>query len=48
VGDPDTVKSKLSELLEATQADELMITTQMYRHADRVRSFEIVADIWKS
>ncbi len=48
VGAPDTVKSKLSELLEATQADELMITTQMYRHADRVRSFEIVADIWKS
>ncbi|MGZ0050249.1 LLM class flavin-dependent oxidoreductase [Brevibacillus gelatini] len=48
IGNPDTVKQKLQELLEATQADELMITTQMYRHEDRVRSFEIVADVWKS
>ncbi|RNB52650.1 LLM class flavin-dependent oxidoreductase [Brevibacillus gelatini] len=48
IGNPDTVKHKLQELLEATQADELMITTQMYRHEDRVRSFEIVADVWKS
>ncbi|EJL41934.1 hypothetical protein BAG01nite_13720 [Brevibacillus agri] len=48
IGSPDTVKQKLQELLEATQADELMITTQMYRHEDRVRSFEIVADVWKA
>lgn len=48
IGNPHTVKQKLQELLEATQADELMITTQMYRHEDRVRSFEIVADVWKS
>ncbi|MGN7471582.1 LLM class flavin-dependent oxidoreductase [Brevibacillus sp. SAFN-007a] len=48
IGNPDTVKQKLQELLAATQADELMITTQMYRHEDRVRSFEIVADVWKS
>jgi len=48
IGSPDTVKKGLEELLEATQADELMITTQMYHHTDRIRSFEIVADIWKS
>ncbi|MCC8437396.1 LLM class flavin-dependent oxidoreductase [Brevibacillus sp. M2.1A] len=48
IGSPVTVKSKLQELLDATGADELMITTQMYHHADRVRSFEIVADVWKS
>ncbi|MFA4132035.1 MULTISPECIES: LLM class flavin-dependent oxidoreductase [unclassified Brevibacillus] len=48
IGSPATVKSKLQELLDATGADELMITTQMYHHADRVRSFEIVSDVWKS
>ncbi|RNB77732.1 LLM class flavin-dependent oxidoreductase [Brevibacillus panacihumi] len=47
IGSPSTVKQKLQELLDATQADELMITTSMYDHADRLRSFEIVADIWK-
>lgn len=48
IGSPETVKQELQALLDATQADELMITTQMYDHADRIRSYEIVADLWKS
>lgn len=48
IGNPETVKKELQELVDATQADELMITTQMYDHADRIRSYEIVADVWKS
>ncbi|WP_400164787.1 LLM class flavin-dependent oxidoreductase [Brevibacillus sp. TJ4] len=47
IGSPQTVKDKMQQLLDATQADELMITTQMFRHEDRLRSFEIVRQIWK-
>ncbi|MED4784958.1 LLM class flavin-dependent oxidoreductase [Brevibacillus choshinensis] len=48
IGSPDTVKKELQELLNSTQADELMITTQMFEHADRLHSYEIVADVWKA
>jgi hypothetical protein len=30
-------------LVEQTQADELIFTCDMYEHADRVRSYEILA-----
>ena len=29
----------------ATRADELMVTTRVFRHADRVRSYELLVDI---
>lgn len=45
VGDKKTVKEKLENLIETTQADELIINTQIYHHADRLRSYEIVADL---
>ena len=45
VGGPETVKRRLEELAEETQADELMITTMVYDHADRLRSYELVAEI---
>jgi luciferase family oxidoreductase group 1 len=43
IGAPDTVERKLSELLTATSADELMFTTSTFDPADRVRSFDLVA-----
>jgi luciferase family oxidoreductase group 1 len=43
IGAPDTVRAGLEDLLERTEADELMITTQTYDPADRLRSFELVA-----
>jgi luciferase family oxidoreductase group 1 len=45
VGAPETVKRQITELLAATAADELMITTMVYDPADRLRSFELVADL---
>lgn len=48
IGSPSTVKRELQELLNSTQADELMITTSMFDHADRLHSYEIVADVWRS
>jgi luciferase family oxidoreductase group 1 len=45
VGSPETVRRGLTELLAATDADELMITTMVFDPADRLRSFELVAEI---
>ena len=44
VGSPDTVRVQLAELLEKTQADELMLTTMMYSHSNRLRSFELTSE----
>jgi len=46
VGSPATVKAKLAPLIEATQADELMVTTMIYDHAARKRSYELLAQIF--
>lgn len=43
IGGPETVRKGLVKFLEKTQADELMIHSQFYRHEDRLRSYEIVA-----
>ncbi len=44
VGSPDTIRAQLSGLLERTAADELMLTTMVYDIADRIRSFELIAE----
>ncbi|WP_172892568.1 LLM class flavin-dependent oxidoreductase [Micromonospora coxensis] len=44
MGSPETVGRQLGELLARTGADELMLTTMVYDVADRVRSFELVAE----
>ncbi|GAA4657936.1 LLM class flavin-dependent oxidoreductase [Amycolatopsis dongchuanensis] len=43
VGSPETVRKGLGTLVEDTGADELMLTTMVQGHADRVRSYELVA-----
>jgi luciferase family oxidoreductase group 1 len=43
VGAPDTVQRGIADLVDAAQADELMITTMVYDPADRLSSFERVA-----
>jgi luciferase family oxidoreductase group 1 len=45
VGSPQTMKAELEDLIEQTQADELMITTAVYDHDDRVHSYELVAEL---
>jgi len=46
VGSPQTVADKLEQLQRATGADELAITTITHRHADRVQSYELLAQEW--
>jgi luciferase family oxidoreductase group 1 len=43
VGSPGTVRRGLARLLDETQADELMLTTVVHDHADRLRSYELIA-----
>ena len=43
VGDPATVVEQLGRLVAATGADELMVTTSTFSHADRLASYELLA-----
>ena len=44
VGSPGAVRRGLETFAADTQVDELMITSQIYDHAARLRSYEIVAE----
>jgi luciferase family oxidoreductase group 1 len=46
VGDPGSAVAQLDDLVEATTADELMVTTVAYDLATRVRSLELLAEAW--
>ena len=45
VGSPESVRAGLADFIERTGADELMITSQVFDHAARLRSYEIVASL---
>ncbi|MFH9955760.1 LLM class flavin-dependent oxidoreductase [Streptomyces roseolus] len=47
VGSPGRVADRLEQLREATGADELIITTLTHDHADRVRSYRLLAEEWQ-
>ena len=47
VGAPATVKERLTALIEACAADEAMITTMVYDHAARKRSYELLAQAFE-
>jgi luciferase family oxidoreductase group 1 len=43
VGSPDTVRKSIAALVEETRADELIIVSDVYDHAERLRSIELIA-----
>jgi alkanesulfonate monooxygenase SsuD/methylene tetrahydromethanopterin reductase-like flavin-dependent oxidoreductase (luciferase family) len=45
-GSPGQVADQLEQLREATDADELIVTTITHDHADRVRSYQLLAEEW--
>jgi alkanesulfonate monooxygenase SsuD/methylene tetrahydromethanopterin reductase-like flavin-dependent oxidoreductase (luciferase family) len=45
-GSPRQVADKLEQLRDATGADELIVTTITHDHADRVRSYQLLAEEW--
>ncbi len=46
IGSKETVKRKLEEFLESTKADEIMVNAMIYDHQKRLRSYEIIAEIF--
>lgn len=44
IGSPETVRRELQAFVARTEADELMVTAQVFDHAARLRSFEIAAE----
>jgi len=45
VGSPDRVRAGLENLITETEVDEVMVTAQIFDHAARLHSFEIVAGL---
>lgn len=45
IGGPDRIAKGLERFIAATGADELMLHTSVFDQRDRLRSFEIVADV---
>ena len=45
VGSPRTVRRRLQAFIAQTEADEILVTGQIFDHAARLRSFEIVAEL---
>ncbi len=48
VGSLDTVQAGVAAFAQRNRPDEVMVTAQIFDHAARVRSFEIVADAFKA
>ncbi|GAA2724902.1 LLM class flavin-dependent oxidoreductase [Actinocorallia aurantiaca] len=48
VGSPQTVADRLRTLQRVTGADELLVTTIVHDHTDRLRSFELLAEEWNT
>jgi luciferase family oxidoreductase group 1 len=45
VGSPETVRNGIQSMIERTNADELMIVSDIFDPEKRLRSFEIIADV---
>jgi luciferase family oxidoreductase group 1 len=43
VGGPSTIRSSLQRFIAETQADEVIVTANIYDHAARLRSYELLA-----
>ncbi|WP_036172490.1 LLM class flavin-dependent oxidoreductase [Massilia sp. 9096] len=48
IGAPDTVARQIKDFIARTGADELMLTSQIFEHKARLRSYEITADIHRA
>ncbi|MDP9012332.1 MAG: LLM class flavin-dependent oxidoreductase [Pseudomonadota bacterium] len=48
IGSPETVRRSIAAFIERTKPDELMLTSQIFDHAARLRSYEITAEVRQS
>ena len=47
VGDPRTARARIEELVERAAADEVMVTTNVYDHNERLNSYKLLAEVLK-
>ncbi|HEY8397036.1 MAG TPA: LLM class flavin-dependent oxidoreductase [Flavihumibacter sp.] len=47
IGNKETVKAQLRNFIETTRVSELIISTNLFNPADRLRSYELTAEIMK-
>jgi luciferase family oxidoreductase group 1 len=47
IGSPEKVRREMHAFVERTKADELIVTSQIFDHAKRLRSFEIAMEAFK-
>jgi luciferase family oxidoreductase group 1 len=47
IGDAPTIRQELETFAERTAAEELIINAIIFDHAARLRSYEIVAEVWQ-
>lgn len=47
IGSPAKIKARLDVLMEQTQVDELIFTCDLYEHTDRLRSYELLAQLMR-
>src|SRR6185503_13411377 len=45
VGSPLTIRARVDKFIDETGANELIISSQIYDHAARLRSYEIVSEL---
>ncbi|QMU27814.1 LLM class flavin-dependent oxidoreductase [Adhaeribacter radiodurans] len=45
IGNPQQVKENLQAFMDSTQADELIISSHIYDHPARVRSYQLIAEM---
>ncbi len=41
------MRARIEELAERAAADEIMVTTNVFDHAERLRSYERLAEVYK-
>ncbi len=46
IGDPATVRARLDGIIDQTGADELMVTTMVHAHEERLHSYELLAELF--
>lgn len=47
IGSQEKLKGKLQTFLDETQVDEIMVTSHIFEHEARVRSYGIIKNIWQ-
>ncbi|MNL64840.1 hypothetical protein D3C87_1890980 [compost metagenome] len=48
VGSKVTLQQELQEFLDQTGVDEIMATSHIFEHSARLRSYELLAEVFKT